>query len=1071
MRYLKKIIIFLVLLLSIGSMNAQSEFNVKISESEINKIINSSIAARGFNFGTYWGGIGEYWIGNIDAAHINILPNNQVDLVIDDLYFLVEIDFSVVDFTVTGHISGIINSEFILEGNEIDGYNIVLQYNSVDLYSWGDLSNIPGWLGTLFYDDKIIDELPDINISLTDLTPDFFSESFNLETPPLSSDLDNVYLNFNVIGDRYIKIANNLLVPNQQHSVTNEGDVYHFENSSFIPYPSGFEFAWDLNSTHTIKPELNGIDYSVDNKHYKYNVWEDNTTNGVRDVIVHEDIDYNANFNKSNNINFSVTYEGASGSFGTININGVNHTFPINQYIFSAPLSEPVSVDDNFSYNGSNYVFLNWSDESTDISRNLSPTIDMSLTANYKGSQMSNTENALLNTGQTKFVQSDDGTLHVVYESMGKVWYEVSTNNGNTWEIMNGGNPLSVNESKSPSILESDPYCYIVFQENSNGTAAVKVQKQNFRTNQMVVEETFNNSTNSYSFDTNPVVLTSQYDANYSVILLLYRKYSAHAFDPVEGYLASVGKMTSANDLGFDQNNLPYQVEVPNTDENSNNIDLANDWYYNHYNGNIFHLVWEQETSTTTSVLKYTQLTFNYSSNVISYYPSVPEEPSSGSGYTKNYSPSLVVLDDNLPRLTWVGEKEIVEQEEEGQRKIGSAEGSSGTIEKRVVLRGRSSTSWNSTFWKYGSDPNSVSMNSNETGTIGGYAFAWSEGSPAVTSHKSVTNTRINYSPVGICDAVGTDIHLCNGDGVNDMYTIGLDNSSLPYDIVRSENIQDLPHNCEAGLEKVSATIIQSVGREGLIKHNDEVFFFELKDIMLDDEVIEFEPLSDTTNFNDLISLNSYLESLPFEVDNSSQLAYSVKYGLVSEEEQVLEEGEFINYKVQLVDNVTREVIGTYDNITFTENNLEPYNNIDYIIMTNGIGNRMVKMRLVVDYNVEADPNLATIFSEIDLLQKNGAVTLNYNGEGEVTTYDLSQNYPNPFNPTTTIKYQIPNSGNVSLKIYDVLGAEVMTLVNTTQAQGRYEVKFDASQLSSGVYIYRIQANDYIASRKMMLLK
>jgi hypothetical protein len=223
------------------------------------------------------------------------------------------------------------------------------------------------------------------------------------------------------------------------------------------------------------------------------------------------------------------------------------------------------------------------------------------------------------------------------------------------------------------------------------------------------------------------------------------------------------------------------------------------------------------------------------------------------------------------------------------------------------------------------------------------------------------------------------------------------------------------------------------------------------------------------------MSLNSYLESLPFEVDNNSQLAYSVKYGVVSEEEQILEEGDFINYKVQLVDNVSGEVLGVYDNVTFDENNLEVYDNINYIIETDGIGSRTVKMRLVVDYNVEADPNLATIFCESNLLEKSGAVTLNYNGAGEITTYDLSQNYPNPFNPATTIKYQIPNGGNVSLKIYDILGAEVMTLVNTTQAKGRYEVKFDASsvsrRISSGVYIYRIQANDYVASRKMILLK
>jgi hypothetical protein len=87
------------------------------------------------------------------------------------------------------------------------------------------------------------------------------------------------------------------------------------------------------------------------------------------------------------------------------------------------------------------------------------------------------------------------------------------------------------------------------------------------------------------------------------------------------------------------------------------------------------------------------------------------------------------------------------------------------------------------------------------------------------------------------------------------------------------------------------------------------------------------------------------------------------------------------------------------------------------------------------------------------------------------TSYSLSQNYPNPFNPTTTIKYQIPISGFVTLKIYDILGNQVATLVNENKDQGFYNVNFDASKLSSGVYIYQIKSNDYISSKKMMLLK
>ena len=101
-----------------------------------------------------------------------------------------------------------------------------------------------------------------------------------------------------------------------------------------------------------------------------------------------------------------------------------------------------------------------------------------------------------------------------------------------------------------------------------------------------------------------------------------------------------------------------------------------------------------------------------------------------------------------------------------------------------------------------------------------------------------------------------------------------------------------------------------------------------------------------------------------------------------------------------------------------------------------------------------------------------------------ISKFSLSQNYPNPFNPSTTIKYSIPSVENanfrsVQLKVYDVLGREVATLVNKEQQPGNYEVKFNASSLTSGVYFYRIQAGDpakglgqvFIETKKMILLR
>jgi hypothetical protein len=98
-------------------------------------------------------------------------------------------------------------------------------------------------------------------------------------------------------------------------------------------------------------------------------------------------------------------------------------------------------------------------------------------------------------------------------------------------------------------------------------------------------------------------------------------------------------------------------------------------------------------------------------------------------------------------------------------------------------------------------------------------------------------------------------------------------------------------------------------------------------------------------------------------------------------------------------------------------------------------------------------------------------VVTSVEGEELPAGYALEQNYPNPFNPATTIKYSIPKESQVSLKIYDVLGREVMTLMDAKQNAGKYDITFNASKLASGVYIYRIIAGDFVQTKKMMLLK
>ncbi|MCF8414208.1 MAG: T9SS type A sorting domain-containing protein, partial [Melioribacteraceae bacterium] len=85
--------------------------------------------------------------------------------------------------------------------------------------------------------------------------------------------------------------------------------------------------------------------------------------------------------------------------------------------------------------------------------------------------------------------------------------------------------------------------------------------------------------------------------------------------------------------------------------------------------------------------------------------------------------------------------------------------------------------------------------------------------------------------------------------------------------------------------------------------------------------------------------------------------------------------------------------------------------------------------------------------------------------------FGLSQNYPNPFNPTTTIRVALPKESHVVLNIYNILGEKVKTLANELMPAGYSNFTFDASNLNSGMYIYRVEAGDFVEVKKMILLK
>lgn len=125
------------------------------------------------------------------------------------------------------------------------------------------------------------------------------------------------------------------------------------------------------------------------------------------------------------------------------------------------------------------------------------------------------------------------------------------------------------------------------------------------------------------------------------------------------------------------------------------------------------------------------------------------------------------------------------------------------------------------------------------------------------------------------------------------------------------------------------------------------------------------------------------------------------------------------------------------------------------IMVASGLGSGQVGTELIVD----------------EITFKVGGSTAVLEEEIFPSTFFLNQNYPNPFNPSTSIQYQIAGISQVTLKVYDVLGNEVATLVNEAKPAGSYEVNFNASKLSSGIYFYRLQAGTFLKTKKMILMK
>ncbi len=183
---------------------------------------------------------------------------------------------------------------------------------------------------------------------------------------------------------------------------------------------------------------------------------------------------------------------------------------------------------------------------------------------------------------------------------------------------------------------------------------------------------------------------------------------------------------------------------------------------------------------------------------------------------------------------------------------------------------------------------------------------------------------------------------------------------------------------------------------------------------------------------------------------------------------------ELVNFTADIIDN---DVILNWTTATET-------NNLGFAIERKHNKADWRKIGFVPGHGTTTEPQFYSFDDESVLLgvYQYRLKQIDYNGtfeyseiiEMEVgipTEFSLSQNYPNPFNPITTIRFTISDVRFTSLKVYDVLGNEIATLVNEEKPPGSYEVEWNASDFPSGIYFYRLTASTYSVTKKMILLK
>lgn len=278
--------------------------------------------------------------------------------------------------------------------------------------------------------------------------------------------------------------------------------------------------------------------------------------------------------------------------------------------------------------------------------------------------------------------------------------------------------------------------------------------------------------------------------------------------------------------------------------------------------------------------------------------------------------------------------------------------------------------------------------------------------------------------------------------------------------------------------------IISTSNLSSLVKQNIvPLKIYDIEDLaspeQLDEAIEYYKKLVDENNYS-----NFALTSLAFIKDyyNRQELALYFQDLLKSDFKHknelysllaamCVQAGEYEN-AINYYDKIIKDQPETYDGVNALLNKY--FATINYIKDYEGAAKILseVESISIVDEELDSRKEFAKYLLETSDSKVFAKPSIDNNIEKEIPEeFALLQNFPNPFNPSTVINYSVKDAGLVKVKIYDILGSEVAELVNETKEAGNHSVRFNASRLPSGVYIYTLESNGFFASNKMLLIK